>query len=170
MRRRLHIAVSAVALAWSLAACGGQDAPGGGQAQDAPAPQQAPAPAAAQPSALADRLAFVDQAGAPRLLLDCLAAPSPVLRATVSGFRKIDSEDRLTVGAGDEAFALAADLSSPEAGIVASGVIDADLLRRISDGEPVSAVYGAQSVGPLHPAPGVLPDGFVVRCRELAAG
>lgn len=156
----------------ALTACGreapppapGPAEPGGVAVEPAPpATPEAPAPAAT-----AERLAFVDASGTPRLLLDCLATPRPMLQASVAGFEKIGSEDRLTVGAGNEAFALVADLSAPGPGVVASGPVDRDLLRRIADGQPVRAVYGAQSVGPLQPADGIAPGSFVVRCRELA--
>ena len=150
----------AAALLVALAACG-REAP--------PAPPEAPvAPETPASTASAERLAFVDGTGEPRLLLDCLGGPRPTLRASVAGFEKIGSEDRLTIGAGNEAFALVADLSDPSPGVVASGAVDLDLLRCIGDRRPVSAVYGAQSVGPLRPADGIAPDGFVVRCRALA--
>jgi hypothetical protein len=149
----------------ALAACG-REPPAA--APDGPPPPASPEPPAAP--AGAERLAFVDGSGKPRLLLDCLGGARPALRASVAEFEKIGSEDRLTIGAGNQAFALVADLSDPSPGVVASGAIDPDLLRRIGDGRPVSAVYGARSVGPLRPADGVAPDGFVVRCRALADG
>ncbi|SFS35026.1 hypothetical protein [Brevundimonas viscosa] len=159
----------AALLGFSLVACGSEPPPVPPEAPRPPAAPAAPeAPATPPPPAGAERLAFVDQAGEPRLLLDCLGGPRPALRASVAEFRKIGSEDRLTLGAGNEAFALVADLADPSPGVVASGAIDLDLLRRIGDRRPVSAVYGAQSVGPLRPADGMAPDGFVVRCRALA--
>jgi hypothetical protein len=167
MRSSLRLALAAAVAASGLAACSRTDAPSPSETPE-PTPEAAQAADTAEEvSAGADRLAFVDQTGTPRLLLDCLAGPRPQMRAAVASFRKIASEDRLTVGAGDEAFAMAADLSAPDEGVVASNAIDLDLLRRISDGQPVSAVYGAQTVGPLRPPPGVLPDSFVVRCRNL---
>lgn len=153
----------AAALLMSLAACGGETPSAPPEASATPEAPKAPAPAAS-----AERLAFVDDAGEPQLLLDCLGGPNPTLRASVAGFRRIGSEDRLTLGAGNEAFALVADLSDPSPGVVAAGPVDLDLLRRIGDRRPVSAVYGAQSVGPLRPGDGMAPDGFVVRCRALA--
>lgn len=166
-------AAALAALLFALAACGREEPPApAGPAEAAPGSPSEPAPPKASETpaapATAERLAFVDAGGTPRLLLDCLATPRPMLQATVAGFEKIGSEDRLTVGAGNEAFALVADLSAPGPGVVASGAIDRDLLRRIADGQPVRAVYGAQSVGPLQPADGIAPGGFVVRCRELA--
>ena len=159
----------AAALVLTLAACGRGEPPAPPEAPQPPAAPEAPAVPEAPPAAAsAERLAFVDDAGVPRLLLDCLGGPRPALRASVAEFRKIGSEDRLTIGAGNEAFALVADLSDPSPGVVASGAVNLDLLRRIGDRRPVSAVYGAQSVGPLRPADGMAPDGFVVRCRALA--
>lgn len=164
----------AAALLLALAACGREPPPAAPDSPPPPAVPAAPEPPAAPKApaapAGAERLAFVDESGKPRLLLDCLGGARPALRASVAEFEKIGSEDRLTIGAGNEAFALVADLSDPSPGVVASGAIDLDLLRRIGDGRPVSAVYGARSVGPLRPADGMAPDGFVVRCRALADG
>lgn len=161
--------VLAAALILGLTACG-RGEPAAPAAPDAPPALDAPPTPEADriPAGTAERLAFVDDSGTPRLLLDCLADPRPVLRASVAGFEKIMSEDRLSLGAGDEAFAFAADLSAPGPGVVASMAVDRDLLRRLADGRPVRAVYGAQRVGPLQPADGMAPDAFVVRCREIA--
>jgi len=107
-------------------------------------------------------LTYVDDSGRPVLTLACVGTE---LRVSVPGFRKIGSEDRLTVGAGDEAFALVADLASVESGVVADGAIPPDLIDRIAQGQPVGAIYGTQT---LDTVPG--PDeetsrAFVSACR-----
>jgi len=91
-------------------------------------------------------LTYADDSGRPVITLVCGGGD---LRVRVPGFRKIGSEDRLTVGAGDEAFALVADLASAEPGVVATGDIPADLIDRMARGQPVAAVYGAQRLDPL---------------------
>lgn len=141
-----------------LAACGRDEAPAPAAPEAPPIPSKPPL---VQPPAAPDRLAFIDAGGADRLSLACDGGQMQVV---VPGFERIGSEDRLTVGAGDEAFAFAADLEAPGEGIVAGGAVDADLLARLARGEPVSAIYGRQTVGPLQAAhPDALPA-FAARC------
>lgn len=118
-----------------------------------------------QPPQVSGPLGFVDGAGAERLQLDCRADGR--LHITVPGFEPIGSEDRLTLGAGDEAFTHVADLEAPGPGVTGSGPFDGDLLDRLARGEPVGAVYGTQSVGPLHAARPEALVPFTKRCRGL---
>ncbi|MDI6624513.1 MAG: hypothetical protein QME55_07270, partial [Brevundimonas sp.] len=114
-----------------------------------------------------DRLAFVDAGGAERLSLACRDGQMTV---AVPEFERIGSEDRLTVGAGDEAFAFAADLQAPGDGIIAGGAADADLLARLARGEPVSAIYGQQTVGQLQAARPAALAPFAALCAGDPAG
>lgn len=142
-----------------------------------PAPAASPEPPAASETTAAKlppastktsgRIAFVDAGAVVRLSIACSGGEMEV---TVPGFERIGSEDRLTVGAGDEAFAFAADLQAPGEGIVASGPADADLLARLVRGEPVSALYGRQTVGPLQAVQPAALSEFAVRCAEAPAG
>ena len=150
-----------------LAACGreGPAAPAD-PAESPPIPSKPPL---VRPPDASDRLTLVDGAGAARLHLACRASP-PACQIVAPGFEPIGSEDRLTLGAGDEAFAHAADLQASGPGVTAGGAIDADLLARLERGERVRAVYGSQSVGPLAAA---APEGLravVERCRLLRGG
>jgi hypothetical protein len=147
----------------TLAACGQDPAPAApGSARPAPVPSKPPL---VQPPEAPDRLAFADAGGVERLSLACAAGEMTV---AVPGFERIGSEDRLTVGAGDEAFAFAADLQAPGPGVIAGGAVGSDLLARLERGEPVSAIYGRQTVGPLRAArPGSL-SAFVARCAAPA--
>ena len=159
--RRLAAASSMLLLI--LAAC--DPAP-----RDKPAAEPPPIPSRpplVRPPAAPDRLAFVDAGGVERLSLACDGGQ---MRVAVPEFDRIGSEDRLTVGAGDEAFAFAADLQAPGEGIVAGGAIDADLLARLARGEPVSAVYGRQTVGPLRAALAASLPAFAARCAASPAG
>lgn len=142
----------ASALALFLAACSAEP----------PAPVREPAPVSTGETA--DGLAFVDAAGVERLRLVC--GPGDRLGIAVPGFRPIASEDRLTLGAGDEAFAHVADLAAPGPGVSGSGPIDRELVDRLARGQPLRAVYGAQSVGPLQAArPGLL-TAFANHCLD----
>ena len=134
--------------------------------EPAPIPSKPPL---VQPPEAPERMAFVDAAGVERLTLAC-QADAPVLRITVPGFEPIGSEDRLTLGAGDEAFAHVADLRAPGPGVTGGGPVDRDLIDRLARGEPVRAVYGAQSVGPLQAARPETLQAFAGRCRGLRDG
>lgn len=160
----MRVALLTVALL-TLAACGRDETP-------APAAPVEPAPIPSKPPLVAppeapDGLAFVDAGGLQRLSLACDAGRMTV---TVPGFERIGSEDRLTVGAGGEAFAFVADLQAPGEGIVAGGAVDADLLARLARGEPVSAVYGRRTVGPLQAAQPAALAAFAARCADSSAG
>lgn len=153
----------------ALAACeAGEPADGPATAPAEPAPVQAPAPEPAATLAwtAADdgsTLVLTDAGGGALIRLACPSG-SGQLHVVGETLEEIGSEDRLTVGVGDEAFAMAADLEAPRtAGVEASGAMDADLLDRIEAGGEISLSYGAQTVGP---APG--PEdatAFVAACR-----
>jgi hypothetical protein len=104
--------------------------------------------------------------GAPVFRLTCLAGSDRV-EAAVAGIDPIASEERFTLGAGDEAYTLVADLAASTPGdLRASGDAPADLLDRIERGEPLSVNYGAATVGPLPPLPEVARSVFAAGCRS----
>ena len=150
-----------------LAACGREEASAPmAPVEPLPVPSKPPL---VQPPEAPVSMAFVDAAGVERLQLACRAG-GPAFQITVPGFEPIGSEDRLTLGAGDEAFAHAADLEASGPGVTGGGPVDRDLIDRLARGEPVRAVYGAQSVGPLKAMrPEALPA-FAERCRGLQGG
>lgn len=156
-----------IVAALSLAACGQQEtnAP---TAPVEPLPEPSKPPLVEPPAAPVE-MAFKDASGAERLQLSCRADPA-MLHIVVPGFTPVGSEDRLTLGAGDEAFAHVADLDASGPGVVGGGPIDADLMDRVGRGEPVHAVYGAQTVGPLTAAQPEALAAFAERCRGLAGG
>ena len=126
-------------------------------------------PPLVQPPEAPVSMAFVDASGAERLELAC-RTEAPAFQITVPGFEAISSEDRLTIGAGDEAFAHAADLDASGPGVTGGGAVDLDLIDRLARGESVRAVYGAQSVGPLQAARPETLTAFAERCRGLRGG
>lgn len=152
-------------LAMTAVALAGCEAPGP-EAPAAPPASPAPAPAEAFTwTAAGDGSALVltDAGGAPLMRLACPAG-SGQLHVVGETFEEIGSEDRLTVGVGDEAFALAADLEAPRtSGVEASGAVPADLLDRLEAGGEVSLHYGNQKAGPA-PAP-VEAASFIAACR-----
>lgn len=156
-----------------LAACGRDEATVPAAPPLPPAPPMARPPVAPEPpeapeapapgTASTGRLTLVDASGAPALFLFC-RDPAGSLVIHAPAFEAIGSEDRLTMGAGDEAFAFVADLQAPGPGVTARGVAEPDLFVRMARGEPVSAVYGRQTVGPARAeSPAALRD-FVARC------
>ncbi|HYD28318.1 hypothetical protein [Brevundimonas sp.] len=150
-----------------LAACGREEPPApAAPVEPLPVPSKPPL---VQPPEAPTRMVFVDATGAERLQLACRDG-DPAFQITVPGFEPIGSEDRLTLGAGDEAFAHVADLAAPGPGVTGGGPIDSDLIARLARGEPVRAVYGAQSVGPLQAARPDALAAFTERCRGLKAG
>lgn len=72
------------------------------------------------------------------------------LAVHVPGFRPIGSEERLSLGSGDEVVALVADPRSRGRGVTATGGASTELAELVSG--PIAATYGAQTSGP-HPAP-----------------
>lgn len=128
----------------------------------APVPPVPADPGDAPPPAGAAVAVLVDASGAQTATLSCGAEG---LRIVVPGFRPIGSEDRLSIGAGGEAFALVADLAAPGPGVSASGAADPDLLDRLARGEALSAMYGQQSVGPLTAASPAGLQAVVSACR-----
>ena len=153
-----------------LAACGRDERPAvptPPEAPAAPARPQPPAPPAQPADATSALLTMVDASGAPALLLFC-EGPARHLVIHAPGLTPIGSEDRLTLGAGDEAFAFVADLEAPGPGVTGGGVPEADLFDRMARGESVRAVYGAQTVGPVRAETPAALRAFVARCGGVS--
>lgn len=164
---------AALIAALALGACSPAETP------PAPAPETAP-PAPPSESAIAPGLAWAasasgegavlslsDAAGAPVLRLGCIRNPA-AMTLTVAGFTPISSEDRLTVGLDDQLFVFVADLqaSSAERGVVAQADVSNDFLDRLQSASAISAVYGAQQLGPHMPPPADIAATFAAECRR----
>lgn len=142
--------------------------PTGCDRPDATPPAEVPgpvptAPPPAAPPVEGSALAFVDAAGAPTANLSC---GNDGLRIVIPGFQPIASEDRLSIGADGEAFALVADLAAPGPGVTASGPPDPDLLDRLARGGALFAMYGQQSAGPLTAASPAGLQTLISTCRR----
>ena len=91
------------------------------------------------------------------------------LRKKAEQLRRKTYAECFTIGAGDEAYAMAADLEAErERGVEASGDIHADLLDRIEAGGEIAFNYGAQNLGPFPAVPEADRDAFLAECREIA--
>jgi hypothetical protein len=153
-----------------LASCGGSGEEGQGNgAADLPEPSGPPvaqqvdtAPTASPPpgapawesaaslEGTAIRLTQVDG----KLLLSVACLRGPVrLVATAPGFSPIGSEDRFSLGLGDEPVTLVAD-PTPQAqsGVTAEGAVPDRFEELLEEAKQVSALYGTQRIGPV-PAP-----------------
>lgn len=168
MRRLSLVILSAVA----LTACDSSAPDADVQTPPAPAPEPAPAPANDDPtwsaSAVGDGRALVlsGPRGEEMMRLACLADGR--LMASGEVLNEIGSEDRLTVGVGGEAYALAADLEADRAGGVEGyGDIPEDLLARLEAGGEIGLSYGAQTVGPYPGPDEAEATAFAAACREL---
>lgn len=129
-------------------------------------PSTAPAPRAAEwivaESERAVVLRLVDHNRGLVMVLVCRKGRG--LMAVVPSFTQIGSEDRLTVGFGDEAVALAArPPAQGNPGVTAEG--SAPPSSVIDEAESVSAVYGAQRIGPLAAPPKALRKLLASRCK-----
>ena len=112
-------------------------------------------------------LVLSDAAGAPLLHLACVRDRA-AMTAEVHGFEPIGSEERLTLGVGGEPFVCVADPTAERpSGVQAEAPIRAELLARLEDANEVSAVYGAQTLGPHLPPDPESTALFVSACRRI---
>ena len=171
MRSILPLPWSALLAILCAAACDRAPAP-------EPAPDPAPPPAeepgirpglswSARVSGAGVSLVLADAAGAPLLHLACVRDRA-VMTAEVHPFEPVGSEERLTLGVGGEAFVFVADPTAERpSGVQAEAPIRADLLARLEDASEVSAVYGAQTLGPHLPPDPESAARFVSACRRI---
>jgi hypothetical protein len=80
--------------------------------------------------------------------------------------KQVDSEERLTLGAGDIAHGFVATAAAQ--GVQATGPIDEELLSVFESAEPIGVNHGYQNAGPFNP-PAALRRAFAESCRKLRA-
>jgi hypothetical protein len=166
-----------------LASCGPEPARAPDSLPQASGPPlaQEEAPAEVQPappagprwesavSAQGTALRLVATDGRELLRLACFGRP-PELSVYVPEFRAIGSEDRLSLGFGDEPVALVADLSAAApVGVEAKAPFTAELETHLQRNGPISATYGSQQSGPHAPPPARLASAFAEGCAKLRA-
>ena len=117
-----------------------------------PVPAAAPAPAASGEAHWAFgigknsvEMAWVTDAATAEAPISLVCARGDGLMVVAKAFKPVGSDERLTIGAGDDAFALVAiNVADPDASLVrATGPADDALLTAIASGRPISASYGA---------------------------
>ncbi|MDB5468611.1 MAG: hypothetical protein JWR84_171 [Caulobacter sp.] len=88
-----------------------------------------------------------------------LGAQAPTLKV-------IASEERFSLGTGSDAHVLVADPAS--GAVVAAGPMDDALITALAGGQPISASYGAQNLGPFTAPPEEMRNTFAANCRQRA--
>ncbi|MFT4933483.1 MAG: hypothetical protein ACI9LT_000151 [Pseudoalteromonas distincta] len=103
----------------------------------------------------------------PTLLLTMTCARGAVLTVESPLFTSDASEELLRIGAGEVVVGLPVIATAAETpGVTAKGPAFRDLLARITVGRQISLSYGAQTLGPLPPAPHPMISRFTNRCRD----
>jgi hypothetical protein len=166
-------------IAFVLAACG--PAPEPKQPDTLPTPSgppvaQQPAPQAAEP-ALSDApqwetlvqgrttsLRLAESSGT-TLQMTCLRNPARLI-VWATGFKVIESEDRFTLGLGDEPVTLVADLRKRD-GVTADAPVPEKLRELLQEAKQISARYGNQQVGPVAAPQPPLVRTFTEACEKL---
>lgn len=175
IRRSLLFKIDLMAAAVALSTAG---LLGGCVEQDAARPGPLPSvhgssPAASRPiwtievSATAGAALVLNEAGGgERLRIACRRNPTD-LYVAVPAFHRIGSEDRLTLGAGDEVMPLVvAPAATAGASVEATGELSQAFVEAIAAGRPIGAAYGAQQIRAVDaPAPD-LAQRFAQACRE----
>ncbi len=73
------------------------------------------------------------------------------LEVSVPGLTRIGSEDRLSLGFGDDSIALAADMTAPGKGVHATGAVPPDIVDQLTSATAIGVAYGNQNLGPYQP-------------------
>ncbi|HEV2129851.1 MAG TPA: hypothetical protein VGR27_02030 [Longimicrobiaceae bacterium] len=112
-------------------------------------------------------LLLADAAGAPLLRIACIRDPA-LMTIVAETFQPIASEERLSFGVDGEPFTFVADPTADRpSGVQAEAPIPGELLDRMQAAREVSAVYGAQTLGPYMPPDPEMAARFVAACREI---
>jgi hypothetical protein len=113
-------------------------------------------------------LTLAEADGTTLLRLACVR-PSTV-SLNVPRFRIVRSEERLTLGLGDQAPVFVADtMGDPRAGVEARAPLRPELLDGLASATALSVVYGDQRVGPHLPPDPDSARAFTSACRQIAA-
>jgi hypothetical protein len=109
-------------------------------------------------------LLLTDPSGESLLQLSCREEPR-MMTVDVERFEPVSSEDRLSFGAGGEPFVFVADLADTTAsGVRAHAPASEEFLMHLRRANQVSAVYGAQTLGPHIPPDSIDTERFIDSC------
>ena len=105
--------------------------------------------------------------GAPLLRLACTRDPD-LVTLVVESFEAVGSEERLSFGIDDEPFLFVADPGADRpSGVEGEAPLSDDFLIRLEGARSISAVYGAQTLGPHMPPDPEATRLFVSGCRQI---
>ena len=111
-------------------------------------------------------LVLHDEEGVQLLRLGCSAGPPAELLARFGRFEPIGSEERLSLGLGEEVVAMVAQVVGAEGpGLIASTRYTPALARHIEEAGSVSARYGNQFLGPVGPPAAGQVAALLTACR-----
>lgn len=100
----------------------------------------------------------------PVLTMTCVRGA--VLTVESPLFAPDDSQDQLQIGAGNVVVGLPIVTRAETDGVTAEGPAFRELLSEITVGRRITVTYGAQTLGPLPPAPDPMNSRFANRCRS----
>lgn len=114
-------------------------------------------------------LVLHDEAGAQLLRLGCSAGPPVRLVARFGSFAPIGSEERVSLGLGEEVVTMVAEVVGAEGpGLIASTRYRPALGRSLTEAGSISALYGTQQFGPVGPPDAALVGALLARCAPPA--
>lgn len=165
----------ACAAALLLAACGEPaTAPAPAPAEaPTPPPVQEPAATPADPAAPAPAVWSHESSGEGNALvlrednadlvrIACIRGRGLVVRG--EGFKHVESEERMSVGAGNTVVTLVA-TADADGRVKGEGPIDQDFIRALGEGRKVAVNYGYQNIGPFNGPPADVAALFAAGCR-----
>ena len=95
----------------------------------------------------------------------CIRGRGLVVRG--EDFKHVESEERMSVGAGNTVVTLVA-TADGEGGVKGEGPIDQDFIRALGEGRKVAVNYGYQNMGPFNGPPADAAALFAAGCRDGA--
>lgn len=81
------------------------------------------------------------------------------------GFHHVESEERMSVGAGNTVVTLVA-TADADGRVSGEGPIDADFVRAVGEGRKIAVNYGYQNIGPFNGPPAEVAAQFAAGCRD----
>jgi hypothetical protein len=112
-------------------------------------------------------LRLTEPGGRLLLSLACLGSP-PRLVVSAPGFSPIGSEDRFSLGLGDDPVTLVADPTrQAKGGVTAEGAAPSDFGERLQRADQLIALYGTQQVGPVAAPSDALKEVLARACIPL---
>lgn len=80
-------------------------------------------------------------------------------------FTHVESEERMSVGAGNTVVTLVA-TADPDGRVKGEGPIDADFIRAVGEGRKIAVNYGYQNMGPYNGPPAEAAALFAAGCKD----